>query len=135
MASAMLYRMKEDGCEVQTIHADNDSTTAARLRNDFPSLQKKQDKNHLKKNLTKQLYKLAKDHKQLKPTGTISYVTRCFMYGMQSPQNIILKKSWHQNWRWLSLTCLETTVFVQRLHGVHIRKIQRHSGTFKISYH
>lgn len=68
MASAMLYRMKEDGCEVLTIHADNDSTTAARLRNDCPSLQKKQDKNHLKKNLTKQLYKLAKDHKQLKPT-------------------------------------------------------------------
>lgn len=87
MASAMLYRMKEDGCEVQAIHADNDSTTAARLRNDFPSLQKKQDKNHLKKNLTKQLYKLAKDHKQLKPTETISYVTRCCMYAISSKHN------------------------------------------------
>lgn len=40
IASAMLFRMKEDGCEVQTIHADKDSTTVARLWNDFPSLQK-----------------------------------------------------------------------------------------------
>ncbi|XP_061168272.1 uncharacterized protein LOC133177209 [Saccostrea echinata] len=84
MASAMLNRMREDGCEVQTIHADNDSTTAARLKNMFPSLQKKQDKNHLKKNLTKQLYKLAKIYKQLKPAGTISYMVRCFMYAIST---------------------------------------------------
>lgn len=53
MASAMLYRMKEDGCEVQTIHADNDSTTAARLRNDFPSLQKKAGQESSEKELDK----------------------------------------------------------------------------------
>lgn len=33
------------------------------------------------------MYTLAKDHKQLKPTGTISYGTRCFMYAFSSKHN------------------------------------------------
>lgn len=41
MASAMLYRMKEDGCEVQTIHADNDSTTACRSTKKWLSIPSK----------------------------------------------------------------------------------------------
>lgn len=72
--SAMLSRIKKERCEVQIIRADNDFTTAAQSRNRFSSFQqkqKKQDKNHVKINLTKQLYKLGKEHTRLKPTGTI----------------------------------------------------------------
>lgn len=60
MAASMLRRLKDDGFEISAIHADNDSTTAARLKAEFQSLEKRCDKNHLKKNMTKQLYSLSK---------------------------------------------------------------------------
>lgn len=91
MASSMLCSLQADGYYVKAIHADNDSTTAARLKCDFPSIEKKQDKNHLKKNLSKQLYKLAKTYKELKKPGTIPYVVRCFMYAIASNDKSKLK--------------------------------------------
>lgn len=54
MASAMLSRIKEDGCEVQAIHADNDSKIATRKGITFHPFPKKQVKNYLN-NSTKQL--------------------------------------------------------------------------------
>lgn len=60
MAASMLRRLKDDGFEISAIHADNDCTTAARLKAEFQSLEKRCDKNHLKKNMTKQLYSLSK---------------------------------------------------------------------------
>lgn len=74
--SAMLSRIKKERCEVQIIRADNDFTTAAQSRIQFSSFQqkqKKQDKNHVKINLTKQLYKLGTEDTRLKPTGTILF--------------------------------------------------------------
>lgn len=80
MAASMLRRLKDDGFEISAIHADNDSTTAARLKAEFQSLEKRCDKNHLKKNITKQLYSLSKSHKQLKQEGVICYITKCYMH-------------------------------------------------------
>lgn len=75
-----LRRLKDDGFEISAIHADNDSTTAARLKEEFQSLEKRCDKNHLKKNITKQLYGLSKSHKQLRQEGVICYITKYYMH-------------------------------------------------------
>jgi hypothetical protein len=71
MAATKMKNINEKGHTIQVINADSDSTTAARLRNQFKDLEKKNDKNHFKKNLSKQLYKLAQKHKELKPAGVI----------------------------------------------------------------
>ena len=50
-----------DCFSLAVLHADNDSTTMARLDIDFPDeIEKKDDQNHLKKGLTSSLYDLAK---------------------------------------------------------------------------
>ena len=84
MASTMVQKVTDDGYNVGTIHADNDSTTTARLKVKFKSLEKKDDKNHVKKNLSKHLYGLSKNHKALKSAGVIPYIVRCFMYAICS---------------------------------------------------
>ena len=55
MAISMVERMNDKGCSVGVIHADNDSTTTSRLKEKFGNIKKRDDKNHLKKNLSKQL--------------------------------------------------------------------------------
>ncbi|XP_062599938.1 uncharacterized protein LOC134261526 [Saccostrea cucullata] len=81
MAVSMLHKMKDCGHPVQVIHADNDSTTLSTLKLDFPELQKKDDKNHIKKGISKKLYALAAKWKELKSqSSVIPYLVRCFMY-------------------------------------------------------
>ncbi|XP_021350881.1 uncharacterized protein LOC110448777 [Mizuhopecten yessoensis] len=57
MACSMIKRMADKGYEVGTLHADNDTTTQSRLP---PSIKKKDDKTHVKKNLSSRLYSLSK---------------------------------------------------------------------------
>lgn len=84
MASAMLRNLWTHGYEVNTLHGDSDSTTMARLKPEFKDLKKKNDKNHFKKNLSKDFYKLSQTHKELKTAGVIPYLTRCYMYPISS---------------------------------------------------
>ena len=60
MAVAMAHNLAEEGFRIDVVHADQDSTTAARLKVDFPNLEKKDDQNHLKKSISKSLYELSK---------------------------------------------------------------------------
>ncbi|XP_062614819.1 uncharacterized protein LOC134276600 [Saccostrea cucullata] len=80
MAVSMAHQLEQDDFKLQVLHADNDSTTTAKLRLDFPDLLKKDDQNHTKKGISKSLYSLAKRHKILQNPDVIPYLTRCFMY-------------------------------------------------------
>ncbi|XP_076110691.1 uncharacterized protein LOC143079310 isoform X2 [Mytilus galloprovincialis] len=84
MACSMIQRLAEDGYTVGTLHADNDATTQSRLP---CSIIKKDDKTHVKKNLSKRLYGLSKNYKQLKSAKVITYIVRCFMYTISKHQN------------------------------------------------
>ncbi|CAG2195042.1 unnamed protein product [Mytilus edulis] len=84
MACSMIQRLAEDGYTVGTLHADNDATTQSRLPR---SIIKKDDKTHVKKNLSKRLYGLSKNYKQLKSAKVIPYIVRCFMYTISKHQN------------------------------------------------
>ena len=82
MASTMLHELHDLGTEVKAIHADNDSSTAARLKVEFAEIEKKDDQNHLKKGISKRLHTMATTHKELKGAGVIEYLVRCFMYAI-----------------------------------------------------
>ncbi|XP_052085196.1 uncharacterized protein LOC127722351 [Mytilus californianus] len=56
MALEMTHNLKDNGCPIHVLHADNDSTTTARLKVDFKELQKKDDQNHTKKGFFKKLW-------------------------------------------------------------------------------
>jgi hypothetical protein len=84
MACEMIKNMKDKGYTVGTLHADNDATTQSRLPS---SIKKRDDKSHVKKNLSSRLYKLSKQHKQLKSDKVIPYIVRCFMYAISKHQN------------------------------------------------
>ena len=84
MASAMLRNLRTHGYEVNALHGDSDSTTMARLKPEFKELKKRNDKNHFKKNLSKEFYKLSQTYKELKTAGVIPYLTRCYMYPISS---------------------------------------------------
>ncbi|XP_063436090.1 uncharacterized protein LOC134717530 [Mytilus trossulus] len=87
MALSMVTRMDNRGCTVGIIHADNDSTTSSRLKQKFANIKKRDDKNHVKKNLSKQLYAAANKYKELKGKGVIPYILRCYMYAISSNQS------------------------------------------------
>ncbi|CAG2241504.1 unnamed protein product [Mytilus edulis] len=87
MALSMVTRMDNRGCTVGIIHADNDSTTTSRLKQKFANIKKRDDKNHVKKNLSKQLYAAANKYKELKGKGVIAYILRCYMYAISSKQS------------------------------------------------
>ncbi|CAC5388280.1 unnamed protein product [Mytilus coruscus] len=83
MALEMTHNLKDNGCPIHVLHADNDSTTTARLKVDFKELQKKDDQNHIKKGFSKKLYDLSKTFKELKHPEVIPYLVRCFMYAIK----------------------------------------------------
>ena len=74
MVSAMLGNLQTRGNEVNILQRDSDSTTMAIIRPEFKDLQKTNDKNHFKKNLSK----------ELKSAGVIPYLTCCYMYPISS---------------------------------------------------
>ncbi|XP_076080413.1 uncharacterized protein LOC143051371 [Mytilus galloprovincialis] len=53
MAVEMTHNLKDSGCQIQVLHADNDSTTTSRLNVDFDDLGKKMTKIMLKKDFQK----------------------------------------------------------------------------------
>ncbi|XP_052070080.1 uncharacterized protein LOC127708930 [Mytilus californianus] len=87
MALSMVTRMDDRGCTVGIIHADNDSTTTSSLKQKFEKIKKRDDKNHVKKNLSKQLYAAANKYRELKGKGVIPYILRCYMYAISSKQS------------------------------------------------
>ena len=58
-----------------------------RLKIDFPTLKKQDDRNHVKKGISKRLYSLSSKYKELKSPGTILYIMRSIMYAITSNQN------------------------------------------------
>ncbi|CAG2244871.1 unnamed protein product [Mytilus edulis] len=64
------------------IHADNDSATTSKLKVDFEDLEKRDEKNHLKKGLSKSLHQMSIKYKELKQDDTREYILRCFMYAI-----------------------------------------------------
>lgn len=60
MACSIINNMAKDGFAVGTLHADNDTTTQSRLP---PTIQKRDDISHVKKNLSSRLYRLSKTYK------------------------------------------------------------------------
>lgn len=83
MACSIIKKMEDKGFKMETLHADNDTTTQSRL----PSqIKKKDDKTHVKKNLSSHLYKLSEIHKKLKSAKVIPYIVRCFMYAISKHQ-------------------------------------------------
>ena len=81
MALEMTRNLKKAGVNVTCINADNDSSTASRLKLDFPNLDKRDDQNHVKKGISKALHTLSKTYKELKGV-VIDYLVRCFMYAI-----------------------------------------------------
>ena len=127
MASAMLRNLQTHGYEVNILHGDRDSTTMARIRPEFKDLQKKNDKNHFKKNLSRDFYKLSQTHKELKSAGVIPYLTRCYMYPISSqcasPEDLANKLEVI-----LYPICMETIVIATLQNGAHIINHHQHTG-------
>ena len=60
MALSMAQQLKSVDCNLTTLHADNDSSTTAKVKSVLPELKKKDDHNHIKKGISKMLYGLSK---------------------------------------------------------------------------
>ena len=116
MAITMIQRMSDRGCTVGIIHADNDSTKTSRLKEKFENIKKRDDENHVKKKLSKQLYAAANKFKELKGKGVIPYIIRCYMYAISS------MKGWT-----LYHTSLEVIQGVQEI-GAHTPNNHQHTG-------
>lgn len=80
MAMSMAHQLADNDFMLQVLHADNDSATTAKIHLDFPNIVKKDDRNHVKKGISKYLYSISKRHKELQHPDEIPYLARCFMY-------------------------------------------------------
>lgn len=80
MAMSMAHQLADNDFMLQVLHADNDSATTAKIHLDFPNIVKKDDRNHVKKGISKYLYSISKRHKELQHPDVIPYLARCFMY-------------------------------------------------------
>lgn len=68
---------------VGTIIGDDDCTTIARARAEVDqSLKKCSDKNHVRKSVSNDLYKLREKHKHDLPVKAIGYLQKCFTYAL-----------------------------------------------------
>lgn len=86
MVCEMVTSAKKQGVTISTVIGDEDSTTIAKLRSDVsPHIQKRSDKNHLKKIIGNSLYSLRKKHKQLS-VKVIKYFQKCFSYMVSDNQ-------------------------------------------------
>ncbi|KAJ8685919.1 hypothetical protein QAD02_021712 [Eretmocerus hayati] len=76
--------LKKTSLEVGVLIGDEDSSTMASIHTVDPDLKifKLADKNHQVKNLGKDLYELAKIHKELGGKGVIDHVKKCFSYAV-----------------------------------------------------
>ncbi|XP_071139647.1 uncharacterized protein, partial [Mytilus edulis] len=83
MAVTMAHRLKDDGCEIKVVHADNDASTTARLQVEFDNISKKDDQNHVKKGISTSLHNISKSYRELQKDETRQYILRCFMYAIK----------------------------------------------------
>lgn len=80
MIVEMVSECNEKGFKTGTVIGDDDSTTIARLRRHVDvNIKKISDKNHVKKNFSKTLYKLQNANKNFTAT-IIKYLKKCFNY-------------------------------------------------------
>lgn len=95
IAVDIVSHVMELGYRIETITMDDDTTTISRLRSTVdPEIEKRSDKNHVKKNISNSLYNIKKNYKSL--TGTaISYFVKCASYAIS--QNCDDSKSLQTN--------------------------------------
>lgn len=87
MVVEMMKTCKEKGAVVETIIADDDTTTIARIKQNVnPSIKKKSDKNHVKKNIGNALYSLRNKHKKLQNPKVFKYLQKCLDYMLAQNQ-------------------------------------------------
>ncbi len=72
------------GYPIDIIEGDGDSSVEAKLRDAGFKIQKKFDKNHIVKNITTQLYNVAKDRSLKLSKDTISHIEKCLKYALAS---------------------------------------------------
>ncbi|VDI30256.1 Hypothetical predicted protein [Mytilus galloprovincialis] len=122
MAVSMAHTLKNDGCEIKVIHADNDSVTTSKLKVDFEDLEKRDEKNHLKKGLSKSLHQMSINC-HLFLDDTREYILRCFMYaitGGTTEDDIKVSLD-----RIVPHIYLAIMTVAERSHGVNMRRIQQ----------
>ncbi|KAH3801140.1 hypothetical protein DPMN_154786 [Dreissena polymorpha] len=88
MVTEMIIETAKKGVKVTGIVGDDDTTTAARLKTNAPHMvEKRSDKNHVKKNLAYCLYGMQKNFPTLS-TKIINYLLKLFNYNIsQNKQN------------------------------------------------
>ena len=80
IAVDLVSNLMDMGYRVNYITMDEDSTTISRINTLVdPGLQKKSDKNHIKKTISKSLFDVKKDY-QVLSTTVISYLVKCVSY-------------------------------------------------------
>ncbi|XP_063412530.1 uncharacterized protein LOC134722744 [Mytilus trossulus] len=88
LAVEMVQDLQCKGCTVSCIIMDDDTTTLARLKQNINSdIVKRSDKNHQRKNIVSDLYRLHEKHKGKLSTSTISYLTKDLDYAIAQNQN------------------------------------------------
>lgn len=86
MLVEMLKDVKNKGANIKSIIGDNDSTATKMAKEHFdPNIQKFDDRNHIMKNITNQLYIIKNQHKELSQK-TIDAVLKNFRYMLQQNQ-------------------------------------------------
>ncbi|XP_052223037.1 uncharacterized protein LOC127838944 isoform X1 [Dreissena polymorpha] len=88
MVTEMIIETAKKGVKATGIVGDDDTTTAARLKTNVPHMvEKRSDKNHVKKNLANCLYGMQKNFPTLS-TKNINYLLKLFNYNIsQNKQN------------------------------------------------
>ena len=78
-----MVRKANETVSIGTLVGDDDTTTIARVRADLDeSIEKCRDKNHVRKSLANELYKVRDRHKNKLSVKTISYLQKCFTYAV-----------------------------------------------------
>jgi len=81
-----LDEITNDGIPVEYIICDGDSTMMARVRNKYPNLKKRFDKNHVVKNIGKSLYSLQASRKNKLSKITVHHILKCLKYALAKHQ-------------------------------------------------
>ena len=77
----MVKEINTKDCTIKTLVGDEDATTISHVRSEVDqNIEKRTDKNHLRKTLGNELYSLQKKHKGCLSSRTISYLQKCFNY-------------------------------------------------------
>lgn len=75
-----LTELDKSGTPVEYIEGDGDSTLMARVRQRYPNLKKRFDRNHIVKNIGKSLYALHLSKKCKLSKSVVSHILKCLKY-------------------------------------------------------